>query len=122
MAIEKIKSHKSPGRDQIPSELIKAGAKIIHSEIHKLIISIWNKEKLLEAWKESIIVAIYNKGGKRNCSNYRGKSHSSTKDILLSNILLLRLTPYATEIIGFMNVDFDEIGQLLINILHSSNT
>jgi hypothetical protein len=27
MAIEKLKSHKSPGTDQIPAELIKAGGK-----------------------------------------------------------------------------------------------
>ena len=40
----KIKSHNSPGIDQIPAELIKAGDRTIYSEIHKLIISIWNKE------------------------------------------------------------------------------
>jgi hypothetical protein len=48
MAIEKLKSHKSPGIDQIRAELIKAGGRIIRSEIHKLIISIWNKEELPE--------------------------------------------------------------------------
>jgi hypothetical protein len=37
MAIEKIKRHKSPGIDQIPAKLIKAGGMIIRSEIHKLI-------------------------------------------------------------------------------------
>jgi len=36
MAIEKLKRHKSPGFDQIPAELIKAGETTIHSEIHKL--------------------------------------------------------------------------------------
>jgi hypothetical protein len=40
LAIEKLKSHKSPVIDQIPAELIKAGDKTIHSEIQKLIISI----------------------------------------------------------------------------------
>jgi hypothetical protein len=40
LAIEKLKSHKSPGIDQIPAELIKAKSKIICSEIHELIISI----------------------------------------------------------------------------------
>jgi hypothetical protein len=35
--------HKSPGTDQIPAKLIKAGGRIIRSEIHKLNISIWNK-------------------------------------------------------------------------------
>jgi len=40
LAIEKLKSHKSPGIDQIPAELIKAGGRQIHNEIQKLIISI----------------------------------------------------------------------------------
>jgi len=48
LSIEKLKSHKSPGIDQIPIELIKAGGRIIPCEIHKLIISIWNKEELSE--------------------------------------------------------------------------
>jgi len=52
LAIGNLKSHKSPGIDQIPAELIKAGAKTIRCEIHKLLISIWNKEELPEEWKE----------------------------------------------------------------------
>jgi hypothetical protein len=39
LAIEKLKSHKSPGIGQTPAELIKAGCTTIHGEIHKLIIS-----------------------------------------------------------------------------------
>jgi len=37
MAIEKLKRHKSPGIDQIPAKLIKAGGRTIPSEISKLI-------------------------------------------------------------------------------------
>jgi hypothetical protein len=44
IAIGKLKSYKSPGTDQIPSILIKAGVETLCSEIHKLICSIWNKE------------------------------------------------------------------------------
>ena len=58
LAIEKLKSHKSPGIDQIPAELIKAGGSTIRREIYELIISIWNKERMPEEWKESIIVPI----------------------------------------------------------------
>ena len=65
MAIEKLKSHKSPRIDQIPAESIKAGGKTIRCEIHKLIISIWNKEELPEEWKESIIVPVYKKADKQ---------------------------------------------------------
>jgi hypothetical protein len=51
MAIEKLKRYKSPGIDQIPAELFKAGGIKICSEIHKLIISVWNKEELPDQWK-----------------------------------------------------------------------
>jgi hypothetical protein len=78
MATEKLERYKSPGTDQIPAELIKAGGRIIRSEIHKLIISIWNKEELHEEWKESVIVLIYKKGDKTDCSIYRGISLLST--------------------------------------------
>ena len=46
LAIGKLKSNKSPGIDEIPAELIKAGGGTICGEIHKLIASIWKREKL----------------------------------------------------------------------------
>jgi hypothetical protein len=45
---------------------MNAGSKAILSEIHRIINSIWNKE--------SIIVRIYEKGGKTHYSNYRSIS------------------------------------------------
>jgi len=93
LAIEKLKSHKSPGIDQIPAELIKAGGRTICLEIHKLIISIWNKEELPQEWKELITAPIYKKGDKTDCSNYMGISLLPTTNKILSNILLSRLTP-----------------------------
>jgi len=48
LAVEKLKRHKSPGIDQIPAALIKAGGRTIHSKIHQLIKFIWNKEELPE--------------------------------------------------------------------------
>ena len=46
LATEKIKSNKSPGIYQIPAEMFNAGSRAILYEIHKLIISIWDKEEL----------------------------------------------------------------------------
>jgi len=100
LAIDKQKSHKSPGIDHIPAELIKAGGRTIYLEIHKLIISIWKKEKLPEEWKESTIVPIHKKGDKTDYNNYRGISLLPTTYKILSNILLSRLIQYAKEIIG----------------------
>jgi len=51
LAIDKLKSHKSPGINQIPAELIKAGSRKICLEIHILITAIWKKEKLPKEWK-----------------------------------------------------------------------
>ena len=53
-----------------------------------------------EEWKESIIVPIYKKGDKRDCSNYRSMSVLQTTYKLVSSILFSRLTPHAEEIIG----------------------
>jgi hypothetical protein len=64
IAIGKLKRYKSLGTDQIPAELIKGGHETLLSEIHNLINSIWNKEKLPQQWKESITVPIYKKGDK----------------------------------------------------------
>jgi len=100
LAFEKLRSHKSPGIDQIPAELFKAWSRTIRCVIHKLIIAIWNKEELPEEWKESVIVPIHKKGDKTECNNYRGISLLPTTYKSMSNILLSRLIPYAEEIIG----------------------
>jgi hypothetical protein len=56
VAIEKLKRHKSPSIDQIPAELIKAGSRTVHSEIHNLINSVFNKEELSEEWSQSFYI------------------------------------------------------------------
>jgi hypothetical protein len=100
IAIGKLKNYKSPGTDNIPAELIKAGGETLYSEIHRLICFIRNKEELPQQWKEYIIVPIYKKGYKTDCNNDRGISLLSTAYKILSNILLARLTSYVNEIIG----------------------
>jgi len=99
MAAEKLNRHKSPGIDQIPAELIKAGGRTVRSENHELIYSIWKLEELLEEWKESISAPICKKDDKTDCSNYRSISLLSTTHIL-SSTLLSRVTPNAEEIVG----------------------
>jgi len=99
VAIEKLKRHKSPDIDKILAEMIKSGCRTIISEVSKLMNSVWNMEEVTEHWKESVIVPMYRKGDKMDCSNYKGISLFSATYKILSNILLSRLTPYAEEII-----------------------
>jgi hypothetical protein len=98
IAIAKLKKYKSPDSDQILAELIPAGGEALCSEIHKLINRIWNKEELPDQWKEYIIVPIYKKGDKTDCSNYHGISPLSTSYKILSTIVLSRLSPHIDEI------------------------
>jgi mannosyltransferase OCH1-like enzyme len=52
VAIRKLERYKATGSDQIQAKLIQAGGETLHSEIHKLIMQIWNKEELPHQWKE----------------------------------------------------------------------
>jgi hypothetical protein len=92
--------NKSLGTDQILAKLIQAGGITLCSEIQKLINSIWNMKELPQQWRESIIVPIYKKNDKMDCSNYRAISLLPTIYKILSSILLSRLTPYINEITG----------------------
>ena len=99
LAIEKLRSQKSPGIDQISAELIKAVGGKFRSEIHKIINSVWNKEEMSEEWKELIFVSIYTEGDKADWSKCTDLPLLTTRYKILSNILLSRLTPCAEEII-----------------------
>ena len=54
----------------------------------------------------SIIVPIYKKDDKIDCSNYRGIQLLPTTYIILFNIFISKLTPYAEEIIGDQHYEF----------------
>jgi hypothetical protein len=68
--VGKLKRYSCQCVDQIRAEHIEAGVETLHSEIHKLIKLIWNKEELPHQWKQSIVVPIHKKGDKTDCSNY----------------------------------------------------
>jgi hypothetical protein len=67
-ATEKLVRYKSPGTE-ILAELIQAEGNTLHSEIHELIHSIWNKEKLPQKWIKSVTVHIYKRDDKTDCIN-----------------------------------------------------
>jgi hypothetical protein len=69
--VEKLKTHKAVGLENIPAELIKQGGIELKRRIHKLIKKIWQEETVLTEWTEGIICPIYKKGDRMICSNYR---------------------------------------------------
>jgi hypothetical protein len=72
VAFGKLKRYKSSVVDQIPAELIQAGEETLHSEIHKLMKLIWNKEELPDKWKKSVVVPVHRKHDKTGCNDYQG--------------------------------------------------
>jgi hypothetical protein len=73
---------------------------------------------LPQQWEESIIVPIYKKGDKTDCNNYQGVSLLSTAHKILSNILLARLIPCITKIIGDHQCGFHHNTSTTIQIFY----
>jgi hypothetical protein len=94
--------------------LIKAGERIGRSEIYTLISYVWNKEELLEQYKESIVVPIYKKGDETDCINYRGISLSLTTCRRLSKSCCQDQLHIQRKLLVIISVDFDTKGRLLI--------
>jgi hypothetical protein len=69
VATGKLGRCKSPGFDQIPAELIQAGAETLCSDFHKLIELTWNKEELPQQWKESAVIPTDKMDDKTDCNN-----------------------------------------------------
>jgi hypothetical protein len=90
--IIKLKSHRSPGPDNVPEELLKNGGALFKSRIFKLILTVWKKEEMPKDWSEGIICPILKKGDRTLCNNYRGITLLDVTykvfAILLYNILL----------------------------------
>jgi hypothetical protein len=98
-----LKSKKDPNHQVLiksQQNWLNVWCRTIRTQIHKLINSSWNKGALPEEWKGSIIVPIYKKGDKTDCTNYRSISLLTTTYKILSNCLLSRLTRNAKEITG----------------------
>ena len=99
IAIKKQKNNRAPGEDQIVAELIKAGGQSIVRVIHKLIVSVWNKEEMPKDWNTGLICPIFKKGDKQECKNYRAITLLNIVYKILSNIIMERINQYAENIL-----------------------
>lgn len=85
-----MKNNKSPGADNIPSEMLKAGQEATSFMLHKLLTKIWEEKQIPQEWKNAIVVPIHKKGPKSKCDNYRGISLLSVASKILSRIIYIR--------------------------------
>jgi sorting nexin-29 len=69
-----MKPNNAAGPDEILPEFIKNGGLTLKQKIYKLIVKIWQQERIPCQWSEGILCPVYKKGDRKQCNNYRGIS------------------------------------------------
>ena len=99
-AIKNLKDNKSCGPDEIPGELLKYGGYLLKQHLHKLILALWEEERIPKIWIDATIIPIYkNKGEKSDCNNSRGIFLLSVAGKVLARIILSRLVSHVSELV-----------------------
>jgi hypothetical protein len=91
---------KTPGADNVNSELLQAAGPQMTQRIQNLILNIWRSERMPDEWNKSIICPIYKKVEKSEYSNYRGISLLNTAYKILTIVINNRLTTYAEDLLS----------------------
>ena len=99
-AILNLKNDKSPGPDNILSELLKYGGESLIKIFTTMCQQIWKSKKRPCQWTKSLIIQIPKKGDSRKCSNYRTLSLIPYASKILLRIILNRLNPQAETILA----------------------
>ena len=91
IAINQLKTGKSPGLDGIPAELIKSSDTSGIEALHMLCNKIWETCQWPEDWKKQEFVMLHKGGSAKECSNYRTIALISHASKVLLIIILNRM-------------------------------
>ena len=99
-AIKTLKEGKSPGIDNIPSELIKHGGTAIIRMLTAICQKAWVSKSWPKQWTKSLIIPIAKKGDLKKCKNYRTLSLICHSNKILLTIILKRLNPQIERVLS----------------------
>ena len=99
-AVRSLKTGKSPGVDNIPSELLKHGGDGTLKALTALCQKIWNQKQWPVEWTQSLVIPLPKKGNLRQCQNYRTISLISHPSKVMLKVILNRLRPQAEELLS----------------------
>lgn len=90
-AIKTLRLGKAPGKDTISPEMIKYMGEVGKEKLLQLMNNILKAKRVPKDWKSGIIVPLYKKGDRRECSNYRGITLLSTPGKIWTRIWYTRI-------------------------------
>ena len=73
-ALSKLKSGKAGGKTGILPELVSCGSAQLFDRLLVLMQDVWRKGKVVDDWKDAVVVPIPKKGNFQLCDNWRGIS------------------------------------------------
>ena len=100
LAIESLKVGKSAGVDEIRPEMLKAMGKEGVLWLSRVIKVAWERGETPADWQTGVIVPLFKKGDKRDCSNYRGISLLSLPGKVYAKVLETRSRAMVESQIG----------------------
>ena len=99
-AVKALKTGKSAGVDNIPTELVQARGEAMIDILIAICNKIWKTGELPTTWTQSLVITLPKKGNFLLCQNYRTISLISHPSKVMPKIILNRLQPQAEEIIA----------------------
>ena len=99
-AVQSLKLGKSPGVDNIPSELVKNGGKEVVKALTAVCQWIWEQKKWPKEWMQSLMIPLPKKGNLRQCKNHRMISLISHPSKVMLHIILNHLKSKAEELLS----------------------
>ena len=105
-AIKSVKDGKSPGNDNISSELLKHGGDAIVNVFTELCQKSWSMKKWPAQCTQSLVIPIPKKGNLRKCENYRTLSQISHTSNIFLRIILNILNPQVERILSDKQAGF----------------
>ena len=99
-AVNFLSSGKAPGKDGIPSDIIKVGKDTdLLRHLYELLCQCWKEGTIPHDMRDANIITLYkNKGDRSECNNYRGISLLSTVGKTFARVILSRLQTLAARV------------------------
>ena len=85
--VKRLKTRKAPGVCGVMPEMLIAGGEVVVKWLVKLFNLVWRVGVAPNDWRKALIIPIYKKGGRLECSNYRGISLLSVIGKMYARVL-----------------------------------